>query len=170
MYLTPELKSYYQTELQKCNETKDPSWKLDKGLLSILTNINKNPNIQTILSKRPSTIIYGNDYSAKSYLYITFTEKIKTKLINDLNNKLIVKFKNDDVQVFLLEDEKLELNENQKEEQKSAFKDPNLCKIEAITNPEKYFDVNYIQINLYDDSMKKHKEFWTYLENFLTKI
>jgi len=169
MYLTPELKTYYQKELQKCTECKDTTWDLDKGLLSILTNINKNPNIQTILSKKPENIILGNNYSALSYLHITFSENVKTKLIKILN-KLYDKFKKEDVQLYLIEDEPFILSDETKKEQKEVLENPNLCNLEVIINAEKYYNnINQIQINLYDDSMKKHKEFWKYLEYILTK-
>ena len=167
-YLTPNLKNYYQRELQKCIECKDPLWDLDKGLLSILTNINKNPNIQTILSKKTETIIYGNDYTALSYLDIAFTKNIEIKLPNELLN-LIDKFKNEDVQLHLF-DSDLVLNDEAKEEQKGAFNNPNLNNLEVIVNVEEYKDVKYFRIHLFDYSMKKHKQFWKCLEKVLVNI
>ena len=158
-YLTPEKKNYYQKELQKCVVCKDEEWNLDKGLLPILTNINRNPNIQTTLSKRPENIIYGNNRSATSELHIAFKENMKHKL-QIFKFRLVKKFKAECV--FF--DGPLKMDNSE------ALNDKNLCNLECITEVEKYTDITVFYIHYFAKTMKEHKDFWKFLEDNLSHI
>ena len=76
LYLTPETKAYYMAEFKKAIECTDKDWDLDKGLKEILIAINKNPNVQTILSKRSEDLERDNS----SFIEFVFTRSIEPKL------------------------------------------------------------------------------------------
>jgi len=163
-YLTPEKKAYYQNEFAKVLQCKDTDWDLDKGLLSILTEINKNPNIQTILSKRSENLTKSND----SYLHFTFTKEVEEKLKRILwrmkttferkgnGNGLGVKY-------YAAEHfSDMEVDESEV--------DQNIKNLDCVTNVKNYIDIDSLFVQLFSFNERVHESFWETLKKELGSV
>lgn len=147
-FLTPELKSYYMAELNKAKQIKDKDWDIDEGLIPILDEINLNPNIQTILSKRSENLNRDN----VSYLHITHTKDTYNKVFNALQSvskTMMCQGSCGGDFVYL--------NSNNYKAKKT-FKGKHI--LDAIGNPKKYTNINCFIIEMYSFNPKDHDLFW----------
>jgi hypothetical protein len=99
MYLTPELKAYYQKDFtENVLPCTDRNWKLHQDLVDLLIQTNKNDNIQTIYSKKsdrsdePSYLYFSANKIGEKQLFelaIILTNEIKDSyfMVMPPNNK-----------------------------------------------------------------------------------
>jgi hypothetical protein len=149
-YLTPELKKYYMDDFNnnviKCTHE---YWGLDDGLLKICIDINKNPNVQTVYSKKYQAKINEQPIS---YLWILFSKQTDTDKINKFIRECKSKFK-----YFLFE---YEQKPNPIVNTKTGVK--NLC-----LNDPNYLEHGFINILIHSEKLKDHKAFWSIINKHL---
>ena len=143
VYLTKEMKEYYMNDFtNNVVNCSDKYWGLDKGLLEICTEINKNKNVQTVYSKK-----YSGKHSCNpiSYLWILISEDADVDKINKFIRECQSKI------------EKFEfMHYSAPEPIKNERKDiVNLC----VTDP-KYLQHGYISVSMCSEKLKDHKFFW----------
>ena len=165
-YLTKERKQYY---LDEFNANILPSthkyWKLDDGIKDIILNINKNENIQTLLSKRtPNKRIIKNVYvdDGISYLHFAYTEKVKICLLTEIQSFFISSYNNEKCNC-LYEYKKPKLLEPFESVSKAD------SKFKCITD-KNYTNINSILIYLFSNNIETHNLFWLDLEKILSNI
>jgi hypothetical protein len=143
MYLTPELKAYYQKDFtDNVLNCKDFYWALHQDLVDLCKQANQNEHIQTIYSRK------NDEVEDWSYLMFAADEKGEKQLL-ELGIKMISEFK----QVSFLV-----------KAPKKKFKGDKTNDLECNTNP-KYFNVRVFCFECDSTKKKDHKEFW----DFLTK-
>lgn len=160
-YLTPELKSYYSQELEKCKNVSNDYWRLDAGVLKVLNKINASPDFQTMFSKRTQQA--NNDSS--SYLFLTFTKHGEDKLnrnLTTLSNLLRAKV-NTNATSFSVDF----VNYDEPTEMEPKNLDDELKPLDCIGNVKKYTSVNRLHLWFYSYKNKDHKHFWELLEKYL---
>ena len=145
MYLTPELKAYYQKDFtENVLPCTDKNWKLHKDLGDLLIQINKNDNIQTIYSKK-------SDRSAEaSYLYFS-ANKVGEKQLIELAIKLTNQVKDS---YFMI------MPPNNK-----GFGDERVV-MGCNTNKD-FFNVKVFAFQVDSKNLKDHKQFWNILKESL---
>lgn len=155
IFLTPELKSYYLAELNKAKQIKDKDWDIDKGLIHILDEINLNPNIQTILSKRSENLNRDN----VSYLHLAHTKESYHNLNNALENVKSIMMNQGTCggDLFYL------ASNNYKA--KTTYKGKHT--LDVLSNTERYTNINCFIIEMYSFEPKDHNLFWDELLNEL---
>jgi hypothetical protein len=154
-FLTPELKQYYQLELEKCMKCGHVDWDLDDNVLHSLTIINKNKNIQTTLSQRTNNI----NISHSSYLQFAYAKQVSNKIA-----AVIQKFDS----MFPMQFEMYKSNEPLF----TTFdvSEPELLNLDAIMNVSKYTDISIYMFQLWSDDMNMHNNFWKLLRKELSII
>jgi len=149
VYLTKEIKEYYMNDFTKnVVNCSDKYWGLDKGLLKICTDINKNNNVQTVYSRRYS----GGKYRQNSYLWILISESVLEETIDKFYYDCKTKLKSIGIECY----EPPEPIINNREDI------TNLC----LTDPN-YLQHGFISITLYSNKLKDHKFFWEKIHEHL---
>lgn len=155
IFLTEESKKEYMKDFnQNVLTCDDEFWDLDEGLKELLIEINKNPNIQTLYSKRYNRAKTTFDY--KSYIRFTYTEEVEEKLLKHIIPTWLMMYSNfrsssNDTCIYRF-DEPHE-NTNARDGAPSKF---NL----ACLNNNQYFNVNTIDIQMNSYDFKCHDRFW----------
>ncbi len=146
MYLTPELKAYYQKDFtENVLPCKDKVWALHPSLIDLCQDINKNEHIQTIFSRKAPK---GEEIS---YLYFV-ADEIGVKLLENLFDKLT------DVSDFVL------YTVNPPEEYKSGSDGSIQMGCLVDTN---YFNINVHCFTLISDDKHEQKKFWRTIKKCL---
>jgi hypothetical protein len=161
VYLTPEKKSYYINELNKAKTINDSNWDVDNGLIDVLDCINENPNIQTLLSKKSEDLRIDNN----SYLHFTYSRKVIHSL-NILIPLLYAELKSLN-SIFTIIHRKA--NEYKGKTNKFNISN-NISKLDAVSNVEKYTNINCFIIEITSFDNEAHNKFWELLKkrlNFL---
>lgn len=166
IYLDEKLKTIYMNDFNN-NVLKCPmdSWKLDKGTEEVMIELNQNPKIQTLYSKR-----YSNDpecwsTDSESYIKFAYSEDIEMKLLKEFIPNTIIIF-NDPLLSSSNCYHRFSYprdNPNYREREEDKFK--MLC----LTG-EDYFRVNHIGIYLHCNEVDLHDKFWNYLKKELANI
>jgi len=156
MYLTSELKAYYQADFQAVlNFEGTDYWKLDTGLASSLTSINSQQGIQTLYSRFHSKI--GIEESI-SYLRLAYHQDWKSA-VQQICIQLIQELDGREAEVIVEESVPMPNKVFEGEE----------APIGCLNNPD-YFAVAHYYIAIRSDRLEYHKRFWTLLEERLTTI
>lgn len=155
MFLTNELKNYYNTDFSKLLEIKSDSWALDPGLKNPLININSHPNLASLHSKKYNP---PKESSGKSYLHLGFSELVKDDLKTILEE---VKSEFQDISKIQLElrDPKDNLNYSK------DFRLDIGCK----RNPD-YFRIFHWYILIQSDTIQTHEKFWESISTRLVSL
>jgi hypothetical protein len=141
MYLTPQLKEYYQKDFtENVLPCTDVNWKLHPKLIDLLVQINKNDNIQTIYSKK-SEVKYE-----PSYLYVS-ANKVGEKQLFELGVKLTEQIKDTCFMVMSPNDKK--------------YGDSEI--VMGCNTNDQYFNVKVFAFQIYTKKLKNHKLFWKFL-------
>lgn len=160
-YLTKEKKEYYLQELEKCKNCGDEDWDLDEGIEPILTKLNSNPNICTLLSCKWD----GKKKISQetSYIFLAFTPEFETKLFKytKLFTEILGSHVNKDVTGFSVGvvpfDDNTKTN-NKFEENK------NLQNLDVVVNQKDYTNINQWFVRFESPYMKDHDLFWVLVE------
>ena len=145
MYLTPELKAYYQKDFtENVLPCTDKNWKLHPELVDLLKQINKNENIQTIYSKKSDRNV------EPSYLYFS-ANKVGEKQLIDLAVKLTNQVKD---ACFMI------LPPNEK-----VYGDKKV--IMGCNTNKDFFNVKVFAFQILSKNLKNHKLFWKFLNDNL---
>ncbi len=146
MYLTPELKKYYQKDFtDNVLPCKDKVWALHPSLIDLCQDINKNKHIQTIFSRKAPK---GEEIS---YLYFA-ADEIGVKLLENLFDKLT------DISDFVI------YNINPPEKYKSGS-DGSIemgCLVDV-----NYFNINVHCFTLISADKYEQKKFWRTIKKYL---
>jgi len=146
MYLTPELKQYYQNDFNtNVLPCKDEYWGLHPSLIDLCQDINKNEHIQTIFScKAPK----GEEIS---YLYLA-ADEIGVKLLENLFDKLT------DISDFVI------YNVNKPEQYQSKY----VGQLEmGCLKDKNYFNINVHCFTLISANKYEQKKFWRTIKKCL---
>ena len=146
MYLTPELKAYYQKDFtENVLPCKDEVWALHPSLIDLCLEINKNEHIQTIFSRK------APKYEEISYLYFS-ADKVGVKLLENLFDKLT------DVSDFVF------YNVREPEQYQSKY----VGSLEMSCLKDKnYFNVDVHCFTLISADKHEQKKFWRTIKKCL---
>ena len=135
-------------------------WKLNEGLSDILININSNPLIQALYSKRPS--FKNPDNSRLSYLEFCYATEIELALFREVIPSLFLEV------VLDLEERLYYLFDWPRNNPNYSMDSPPFGL--ACVDDEKYFFINTIKINLESNYQESHSSFWNNLERLLSGL
>jgi|GEM_PF-1813341 len=153
-YLTPDLKIYYQKDLEEAViPLSDDFWRFDEELHDLVNLVNSHEGMQTIYSRAYSPDRSGLDLDPTSYLKIAFAKDKRM----ELGRKLM--------QVYDAvngEHSPVTLSEEAPQENKN-FTPDSAINIGCLTNPN-YFRVWHFHLSLRSTDLSHHTQFWNLLE------
>lgn len=150
LYLTDETKSKYMSDFQKLlNLTNSEFWDIDDELKEILIRINKNPNYQTLYSKKYKSNPDIWNLGGESYLEITSKKASWSQLSHTLNDFTSCS----NLSKSLIELVECDPHEN------ANFNSDSPIDIGCIKDPD-YFKIKYFRISLESSDNNFHEIFW----------
>jgi hypothetical protein len=158
MYLSENLKKKYMTDFNNnVLKYEKEFWKIDNGLLKILIQINKNPYIQTLYSKKYDT--KNLDSFPTSYLQICYESEIVLKIFK---NKILPNF----MAKYNVEDSKF-ICTFLPPEDNPCYEDNQERFGLACIDDKDYYRIHSIRMNLESYYGNIHNSFWEDLYNKL---
>jgi hypothetical protein len=158
LYLTPEKKAYYMAEFKKAIECTDEYFDLDYGLKDILIAINKNPNVQTLLSKRSEDL----DFDWDSYIQFAFSSSIEPKIPNLIKAFKKCFGKNLKFKIFTTGSINLT---NDIDDLDNSIKH-----MDCVANINKYTNIEIVSIKFTSGVPHGHELFWDMVKEYLVGI
>jgi hypothetical protein len=149
MYLTPQLKEYYQKDFtENVLPCKDEEWALHPSLVDLCKQINKNPNIQTIFSRKAKK---GEEWSYLFFSANEVGEKLLEKLADKLNDKGLLEayYVNEPREYISGSNGSIEMG--------------------CLTNVN-YFNVNVYCFEFISYDKLRQKQFWREIKKFANQI
>ena len=160
LYLTEKLKEYYLQDFQRLlNYCDSDFWDIDEGIKESLILINSNPNIQTLYSKIFTHRDDSISLETTSYLEITYTKHIESKLLAVLE-EIKSAFLSRNLEVTL---NKLEPADN------SNYNPKTRIQLACVTDQD-YFRITHVRIEIDSNGVKDHDLFWSKLTSKLPPL
>ncbi|MBL7909644.1 MAG: hypothetical protein JNJ41_01150 [Bacteroidia bacterium] len=152
IYLTTTLKDKYMKDFTE-NVLHGQFWPLDEGLPEILTDINKNPKVQTLYSKKCQCVNWGDE---DSYFEFCYSQDLELNIFQSIIPNLIYEFNADTKSRlgYLFQHPKLNPNFHADKPKKGI----------GCIDDVNYFNVNNIKIILHSTDKQTHDDFWTKIQ------
>ena len=147
MYLTPELKEYYQKDFTENVLTcTDDFWKLDDNLRELLININKSQNVQTLYSRRMNST---QDANKVSMLYVMYSVKTPIKIFKAFKKEIqkVPSFRGGYANKLNVD---MDMNVNM-----------------GCMNNKNYFKHGVLMLTMKSEDLKEHELFWNIIGKHL---
>lgn len=151
IYLDNRLKEKYMDDfinrVLPFNESE--AWKLDEGVAEILISVNRNPNVQTLYSKKDSFASPG--FLHESYLEFCYTPEIELKLFREVIPAFNYDFNKEFNSLFYYQFSYPRENPNVQEHGRCGL---------ACVDDKDYFRINTIRLSLESPIKLNHENFW----------
>ncbi len=153
-YLTENLKSYYQQDLEEAViPLLDDFWRFDEELHDLIDLINSHDGLQTIYSRAYSPERSGLDLDPTSYIKVAFAQD-KRMFLGALLMQ-VYDGVNGEYSPVTLSEEAPQENRN--------YTPDSAIHIGCLTNPD-YFRVWHFHLSLRSEDIDAHTKFWSLLE------
>jgi hypothetical protein len=162
IYLSNNLKKKYMHDFLEnvLHYNKDNIWKLDAGLDEILISVNRNPNIQSLYSRKDS--FSQADFLHESYIELCYSRYLELLLFREVIPSFNYDFIKDSQSLFYYQFNYPRQNPNYSPGSETAGM--------GCIDDENYFQINTIRLILESPIKSIHEKFWIRVRNSLSVL
>ncbi len=167
IFLNPDLKVKYMEDfVNKVLLCNDEFWDLDENLREVLSQINSNPNLQTLYSRKATPPKErGMMFSqTDSYLKLTFVKEFELKILRDVIPECISIFTDKSHESFCT-------YQYYYPDDNANYREDKIGRLDlGCLNDKDHFRVNHVRIELDTSNLADHDKFWQFLNQRLSNL